>query len=106
METALTESTEGSLSCGVDGPLIMAAAAAFVLWKLNLEAEGSLPLSQKVPVLCSLLQYESRWCTNGGVASQFSSFTFKVMGLMIGSSTPSGLKQAAGATLVLHQLPE
>lgn len=28
----------------VAGPLIMAAAAAaFVLWKLNLEAEGSLP---------------------------------------------------------------
>lgn len=36
------------------GPLIMGAAAAFVLWKLNLEVEGSLPLSQVVPVLCNI----------------------------------------------------
>lgn len=56
-----------------------AAAAAFVLWKLNLEAEGSLPLSQAVPELCSLRQNANRWCTNGGVASQFRSFTFNVM---------------------------
>lgn len=43
------ESKEAQLGCDVDGPLIMAAAAAaFVLWKLNLEVEGSLPLSQAV----------------------------------------------------------
>lgn len=56
METVLMESTEGKLGCDVDGPLIMAAAAAFVLWKLNLAAEGSLPLSQAAPALRSLLQ--------------------------------------------------
>lgn len=47
-----------------------AAAAAFVLWKLNLEAEGSLLLSQAVPLLCSLQQNADRCCKNRGVASQ------------------------------------
>lgn len=66
METALMESRGGQLGCDVDGTSIVAAAAAaaFVLWKLNLELEGSLPLSQDVPVLCSRLQNASRWCTD------------------------------------------
>lgn len=63
--------TGGKLSCDVDASLIMAAAAAaFVLWKLNLEAEGSLLLSQAAPLLCSLQQNADRCCKNRGVASQ------------------------------------
>lgn len=71
METVTSESTEGKLNCDVDASLIMAAAAAaFVLWKLNLEAEGSLLLSQAVPLLCSLQQNADRCYRNRGVASQ------------------------------------
>lgn len=72
METVTTESTEGKLNCDVEASSITAAAAAaaFVLWKLNLEAEGSLLLSQAVPLLCSLQQNADRCCKNRGVASQ------------------------------------
>lgn len=65
------KSKEAQLGCDVDGPSIMAAAAAaFVLWKLNLEVEGSLLLSQAVPLLCSLLHNAIQCCTTRGVASQ------------------------------------
>lgn len=72
METVTTEGAGGKLDCDVEASLITAAAAAaaFVLWKLNLEAEGSLLLSQAVPLLCSLQQNADRCCRNRGVASQ------------------------------------
>lgn len=68
------ERRAGKLGCDVDGPSIMAAAAVFRRWELNLETEGSLLLSRAGPLLCILLQsaalMHSESMQPGCVASQ------------------------------------